>query len=32
MTDEEIELLCQEEELYIQSWRESLTTKQIKSI
>ena len=32
MTEEEIELLRQEEELYIQSWRESLTTKQIKSI
>ena len=32
MTDEELELLCQEEEAYTQAWRSSLTTKQLKTI
>jgi hypothetical protein len=32
MTDEELELLCAEDEAYTQAWRATLTEKQIKTI
>ncbi len=32
MIDEELQALCDEEELYINEWRDSLTQEQIDSI
>ena len=32
MTEEELEALCQEDELYTQLWRRSLTTEQTNNI
>jgi hypothetical protein len=32
MTDEELQALCDEEETYINEWRNSLTQEQIDSI
>lgn len=32
MTDKELEALITEEEIYIQTWRDSLTQEQINSI
>jgi hypothetical protein len=32
MTDQELELLLAEEEVYIQAWRESLTQEQLNTI
>lgn len=32
MTDEELQLLLEEEDKYIQQWRDSLTQEQIDSI
>ena len=29
MSEEELELLCQEEEVYVQAWRSSLTEEQL---
>jgi hypothetical protein len=32
MTDQELELLCAEEEIYVQAWRSSLTEEQLKQL
>lgn len=32
MTDEELELLCAEDEAYTQAWRATLTDEQLKQI
>lgn len=32
MTDQELELLCAEDEMYTQMWRNTLTQDQIESI
>jgi len=32
MTDQELELLCEQDEMYTQLWRDSLTQEQIDSI
>ena len=32
MSEEELELLCAEEEIYVQAWRSSLTQEQLKQL
>jgi hypothetical protein len=32
MSDQELELLCQEEEIYVQAWRSSLTQEQLNQL
>jgi diphthamide biosynthesis methyltransferase len=32
MTDQELELLCAEEEVYVQAWRSSLTEEQLNQL
>jgi hypothetical protein len=32
MTDEELQALCDEEDVYVNQWRDSLTQEQIDSI
>jgi len=32
MSEEELELLCQEEEAYVQAWRSSLTKEQLNQL
>ena len=32
MSEQELELLCQEEEIYVQAWRSSLTQEQLNQL
>jgi hypothetical protein len=32
MSDQELELLCQEEEIYVQAWRSNLTQEQLNQL
>jgi hypothetical protein len=32
MSEQELELLCQEEEVYVQAWRSSLTQEQLNQL
>jgi hypothetical protein len=32
MSEQELELLCQEEEVYVQAWRSSLTEEQLNQL
>ena len=32
MSEQELELLCQEEEIYVQTWRSSLTQEQLNQL
>ena len=32
MSDEELEVLCQEDEAYVQAWRSSLTNEQLTQL